>query len=132
MTCTTAPYYKPTGPPLKVTTVRRYRRGSRSSSENRMDDIPSELISNLVEGTVKALTYICQKIWEQKKCPTEWTSHPGSLRFLSGIPSASDRGVYSLLFCSIFTLRESHMIPSTNSTFQLVTGLSPASVLQMT
>ena len=38
-----------------------------------MDDTPSELITNGVEGTVKALTDLGQKIWEQKKWPTEWT-----------------------------------------------------------
>ena len=37
-------------------------------------------------------------------------------------------GVYSPLFCSMISPRESHMIPSTNSTlpFQLVTGSSVA------
>ena len=66
--------------------------------------------------------------------PAARYSEQSTRRILSGIPSASDRGVYSLLFCSIFTLRESPMIPSTNSTlpFQLVTGLSAVSVLQMT
>ena len=53
---------------------------------------------------------------------------------LPGIPLASDRGVYSLLFCSLFALSESYMRSSTNRTlpFQLVTGSSAASVLQMT
>ena len=38
-----------------------------------MDDITSELVSSGVEGTVKALTALCQNIWEQKKWPTEST-----------------------------------------------------------
>ena len=48
-----------------------------------MDDIPSERISNGVEGTVKALTDLCQNIWEQKKWSTEWTkslAKKGNLR----------------------------------------------------
>ena len=43
-----------------------------------MDDIPSELISG-VEGTVKALTALCQKNWEQKKWPTQWNKSPAIL-----------------------------------------------------
>ena len=38
-----------------------------------MDDIPSELICSGEEGTVKAQSALCQKIWEQKKWLTEWT-----------------------------------------------------------
>ena len=38
-----------------------------------MDVITSELISSGVEGTVKALTALCQKIWEKMKWPKEWT-----------------------------------------------------------
>ena len=130
-----------------------------------MDDITSELISSGVEGTVKALKALCQKIWEQKKWPKGWPKsiviplpkkgsiiqcqdcktirkhlehqrnlyhnfidfkkefdrvcHHGLWKvlmtitaasypeqstkiILPGIPSASDRGVYSLLFCPIF------------------------------
>ena len=37
-----------------------------------MDDIPSELISRVVERTMKALTALCQKIWEQNKWLTGW------------------------------------------------------------
>ena len=66
--------------------------------------------------------------------PAASYSEQSTRRILPGIPSASDRGVYYVLFCSIFTRRESHMRPSTNSTlpFQLVTGSSAASVLHMT
>ena len=38
-----------------------------------MDDITSEPVSSVMEGTVKALTALCQKIWQQKKRSTEWT-----------------------------------------------------------
>ena len=38
-----------------------------------VDNIPSKLLRNGGEETIKALTALCQKIWEQKKWPTEWT-----------------------------------------------------------
>ena len=37
-----------------------------------VDNIPSELVKNGGEEVVKALTAICQWIWEQKKWPKEW------------------------------------------------------------
>ena len=61
-------------------------------------------------------------------------SEQSTRRIRPGITSASGYGVYSILFCSMFSLRESYMIPSPNSTlpFQLVTGSSTASALQLT
>ena len=38
-----------------------------------VDNIPSELVKNGGEEFVKALTALCQLIWEQKKWPKEWT-----------------------------------------------------------
>ena len=38
-----------------------------------MDNVPSELLSSGGEEAVKALTVLCQKIWNAKKWPTEWT-----------------------------------------------------------
>ena len=38
-----------------------------------VDNIPSELLKNGGEVKTTALTVICQKIWERKKCSKEWT-----------------------------------------------------------
>ena len=38
-----------------------------------VDNIPSELISHGGDETVDAFTAPCQKIWEQRKWPEEWT-----------------------------------------------------------
>ena len=38
-----------------------------------VDNIPSELVKNGGKEVVKALTALCQWIWEQKKWPKEWT-----------------------------------------------------------
>ena len=37
-----------------------------------VDNIPSELVKNGGKEVVKALTAVCQWIWEQKKWPKEW------------------------------------------------------------
>ena len=39
-----------------------------------MDDIPSKLIRSGVDGTVKALTALWQKIWEQMKWSMKWNT----------------------------------------------------------
>ena len=38
-----------------------------------MDNIPSELLKNGSEAATAVLTAICQKIWERKERPKEWT-----------------------------------------------------------
>ena len=38
-----------------------------------VDNIPLELLKNGGEATTTDLTAICQKIWETKEWPTEWT-----------------------------------------------------------
>ena len=38
-----------------------------------MDNIPSELLKNGGEATIAVLTVMCQKIWEMKERPKEWT-----------------------------------------------------------
>ena len=37
------------------------------------DNIPSELVKNGGEATTTVLTSTCQKIWEAKELPKEWT-----------------------------------------------------------
>ncbi|XP_071479659.1 uncharacterized protein [Diadema antillarum] len=37
-----------------------------------VDNVPTELLKCGGEATVKALTALCQKIWEEKKWPREW------------------------------------------------------------
>ena len=38
-----------------------------------VDNIPSELLNNGGEATTTVVTAICQKIWETKEWPKEWT-----------------------------------------------------------
>ena len=38
-----------------------------------VDNVPAELLKYGGDHTVDALTVLCQKIWDQKKSPEEWT-----------------------------------------------------------
>ncbi|XP_048735845.2 uncharacterized protein LOC125651319 [Ostrea edulis] len=38
-----------------------------------MDNVPTELLKCGGEATTKALTKLCQRIWEKKRWPREWT-----------------------------------------------------------
>ena len=38
-----------------------------------IDNVPAELLKHGGDTTVDVLTALCQKIWEQKKWPVEWT-----------------------------------------------------------
>ena len=38
-----------------------------------MDNIPSELLTNRRDAPTTVLTAICQKMWETKEWPKEWT-----------------------------------------------------------
>ena len=48
-------------------------RNSRVGKSPGVDNIPSELLKNGGEATTAVLLAICQKIWEMKEWPKEWT-----------------------------------------------------------
>ena len=48
-------------------------RNRRTGKSPGVDNISSELLKNGGETTTTALTAICQKIWETKEWPREWT-----------------------------------------------------------
>ena len=48
-------------------------RDPRAEKSPGVDNIPSELLKNGGETTTTVLTVICQKIWETKEWPREWT-----------------------------------------------------------
>ena len=39
-----------------------------------MDNIPAEMLKNGGEATTTVMTSICQKVWETKEWPKEWTN----------------------------------------------------------
>ena len=48
-------------------------RGLKTGKSPGVDSIPSELLQNGGEATTTVLTVMCQKIWEMKEWPKEWT-----------------------------------------------------------
>ena len=60
-------------PPVLKEEVEAAVRSLKIGKSPGVDNIPSELLKSGGEETVKALTALCQKIWEEKKWPKEWT-----------------------------------------------------------
>ena len=60
-------------PPIMKEEVEAAIRHLKAGKSPGVDNIPSELITSGGDGTVSALAALCQKIWEQKKWPEEWT-----------------------------------------------------------
>ena len=48
-------------------------RSLKAGKSPEVDNIPSELLKNTGKATTTVLTAICQKIWESKEWPKEWT-----------------------------------------------------------
>ena len=60
-------------PPVLKTEVEAAVRSLKTGKSPGVDNIPSELLKHGGDGTLKALTALCQKIWNQKQWPVEWT-----------------------------------------------------------
>ena len=60
-------------PPVLKEEVEAAVRSLKPGKAPGVDSIPSELLGCGGESTVEVLTALCQKIWEEKKWPAEWT-----------------------------------------------------------
>ena len=59
--------------PVLRETVAEAVHGLKAGKSPGVDNIPSELRKNGGEAIITVLTAICQKIWETKELPKEWT-----------------------------------------------------------
>jgi exonuclease III len=60
-------------PPVLKAEVEEAVRSLKAGKSPGVDNVPSELLKHGGEATTAALTALCQKIWEEKKWPKEWT-----------------------------------------------------------
>ena len=60
-------------PPVLREEVEAAIRHLKAGKSPGVDNVPSELLKCGGEELAKAMTNLCQKIWEQRQWPTEWT-----------------------------------------------------------